>query len=107
MQKTLQFIYLVKGTSDTREKQQIFLFVLILEHTLKNGINDAPLQGNFPYIAHWKIVTIFRVFLRHLVKLLKLSLLKFKLNKFIFARHCRVNLITSFKVIEVNLRPGH
>ena len=77
-----------------------------MENTLIDGIKEAPLQGNFPYMPHWKTVIIKRVFLRHLVKLLKLSLLKLKLYSFIFARHCLVNLIIFFDVIEVNLRPG-
>ena len=71
-----------------------------------DGIKEAPLQGNFPYMPHWKTVIINRICLRHLVKLLKISLLKLKLHSFIFARHCPVNLITFFEVIEVRLRPG-
>ena len=50
LQKTEQFIHLVKGARVTRVKQQIF-FVLILENTLIDGIKEAPLQGNFPYIG--------------------------------------------------------
>ena len=49
--KTWQFIYLVKGTRVTRVKQQIFFLDVILEHTLIDGIKEAPLQGNFPYIG--------------------------------------------------------
>ena len=50
LQKSVQFIYLVKGTRVTRVKQQIFFF-LILENTLIDGIKEAPLLGNFPYIG--------------------------------------------------------
>ena len=92
--KTLQFIYVVKGTRVTRVKQQIFFLDLILEHTLIDGIKEVPLQGNFPYMPHWKTVIIKRICMWHLVKLLKLSLLKLKLHTFMFARHCRINLIT-------------
>src|SRR5208282_6240518 len=81
-----------------------FFLVLILEHTLIDGIKEAPLQGNFPYMPHWKTVIINQIFLRHLVKLLKLSILKLKLHTFIFACHCWVNLNTFFEVIEGNLR---
>src|SRR5208282_2234351 len=31
---------------------------------------------------------------------------KVKVTYIYFARHCRVNLVNSFKMIEVNLRPG-
>src|SRR5208282_3006882 len=55
-------------------------------------------------MPHWKTVIINRFFLRHLVKLLKLSLLKLKLHTLIFACHCWINHITFFEVIEVNQR---
>ena len=50
LQKTEQFIYLVKGTRVTRVKQQIF-FCFDPGDTLIDGIKEAPLQGNFPYIG--------------------------------------------------------
>ena len=47
--KTLQFIYLVKGTRVTRVKQQIcFVCFVPAAHPI-DEINEAPLQGNFPY----------------------------------------------------------
>ena len=75
LQKTLQFIHLVKGTRVTRVKQQIFFVCFDPAAHPIDEINEAPLQGNFPYMPHWERVIIFRVCMRHLVKLLRLSLL--------------------------------
>ena len=50
LQKTLQFIYLVKGTRVTRVKQQIFFVCFDTAAHSIDGINETPLQGNFPYI---------------------------------------------------------
>ena len=48
--KSLQFIYLVKGTRVTRVKQQIFFVCFDPAAHSIDEINEAPLQGNFPYM---------------------------------------------------------
>jgi len=104
--KKLYSLYAWLGAPESLAWSSECFFVLIMGSTLMDGVGEAPLQGNFPYMPHWKTVIINLIFRRHLVKLVKLSLLKLKLHSFIFARRCPVNLITFFEVIEVSLRPG-
>ena len=50
LQKTLQFIHLVKDTRVTRVKQQIFFVCFDPAAHPIDKINEAPLQGNFAYM---------------------------------------------------------